>query len=121
MEWEFKEGIPIYQQIVQAMQIRIANGSYPPGEKIPAVRELAMEAGVNPNTMQRALSELERDGLLYSQRTSGRYVTEDEAALRQLRLELGNGFISEMFDKLRYLGLTDEQIMEAVGRWREKT
>ncbi|MBO7710530.1 MAG: GntR family transcriptional regulator [Lachnospiraceae bacterium] len=116
MKWEFKNGVPIYQQIMQILHIRIANGTYPPGSKIPAVRELAMEAGVNPNTMQRALAELERDGLLAAWRTSGRYVTEDEQKLSQLREELAAGFARELCENLRELGMQDQEIIGIVSR-----
>ena len=115
MEWEFKSGAPIYQQIVLAIKFRIANGTYPPGSKFPAVRELALEAGVNPNTMQRALAELEREGLLMTVRTSGRLVTGSEERLRTLRMELGNSVIGEMF-----INLSDEEIVEAVRNWRQE-
>ncbi len=121
MEWEFRNGIPIYQQIVLTMQIRIANGTYPPGSKVPAVRELALEAGVNPNTMQRALAELEREELLAAVRTSGRYVTEDVDRLRQLRMQLSTTFIKDLFENLRQLGMSDQEIQEAVREWREHT
>ena len=120
MEWEFKSGAPIYQQIMLAITFRIANGTYPPGSKFPAVRELALEAGVNPNTMQRALAELEREGLLMTVRTSGRLVTGSEGRLRTLRMELGNSVIGEMFINLRRLGLSDEEIVEAVRNWRQE-
>ncbi len=72
MAWEFKDGIPIYRQLVRRLEISIAAGEYQSGEKMPSVRDLAMEAGVNPNTMQRALAELEAGGLLHSERTAGR-------------------------------------------------
>ena len=78
MEWIFEQGRPIYTQIVEQIRINIANGTYEPGQQLPSVRDLAMEAAVNPNTMQRAFSELERDGLIYTVRTSGRFVTEEE-------------------------------------------
>jgi len=116
MEWEFKSGVPIYQQLIQGLSIRIANGTYPPGSKVPAVRELALEAGVNPNTMQRALSELERDALLATRRTSGRFVTEDEQRLETLREELAADFVSELCIKLRELGMHNEQIMQTVQK-----
>lgn len=119
MTWIFKEGSPIYQQIVQTMKIRIANGTYPPGSKIPAVRDLALEAGVNPNTMQRALAELERESLVKSERTSGRFVTQDEEALKGLRESLGREFIREMFARMLQLGMTADEIVEAVKRWRK--
>ncbi|MBR2528384.1 MAG: GntR family transcriptional regulator [Blautia sp.] len=114
MKWIFLDGIPIYQQIVQIMQIRIANGEYPLGSRLPAVRDLAMEAGVNPNTMQRALSELERSGIVHSERTSGRFVTEDEESMRQLRFMLGKESIDAMFTSLGHLGLSKEEIVQAV-------
>lgn len=117
MTWVFKDGAPIYQQIVQTMKIRIANGTYPPGSKIPAVRDLALEAGVNPNTMQRALSELERENLVKSERTSGRFVTQDEQELKVLREALGHDFIREMFANMTQLGMTPEEIVQAVTRW----
>ena len=66
MKWIFKDGIPIYSQIVEQMKLHIASGAYKMGDKLPSVRDLAVEAGVNPNTMQRAFAELERDGLLHS-------------------------------------------------------
>ncbi|MBR2258840.1 MAG: GntR family transcriptional regulator [Blautia sp.] len=117
MEWVFKNGIPIYQQIVETIKLGIARGEYAPGSKLASVRELALEAGVNPNTMQRALSELERDGLLHTERTQGRYVTEEETLLTALRHSLGETYIEEMFRGLGSLGLTREEILEAVKEY----
>ena len=114
MKWEFKNGVPIYQQIVEILHMRVVNGTYPPGSRMPAVRELAVEAGVNPNTMQRALSELEREGLLASWRTSGRFVTEDKEKLETLREQLGRQYVEELFQNLRELGFTDDLICHAV-------
>ena len=78
MTWSFDDNLPIYLQIIRILKYELARGKYQPGEKLPAVRELAMTAGVNPNTMQKALAELERDGLVKSQRTAGRFVTDDK-------------------------------------------
>ena len=116
MEWVFESGQPIYQQLIQILSIRIANGTYPPGSRVPAVRELALEAGVNPNTMQRALAELERDELLCTRRTSGRFVTEDQERLGLLRYQLAGGFVTDLCGRLRKLGLNDEEIIDAVKR-----
>ena len=77
MQWKFDGNAPIYTQLVDQMKLGIVSGEWIPGQRIPAVRELAVDAGVNPNTMQRALQELERQGLMFSQRTSGRFETED--------------------------------------------
>ena len=110
MAWEFKNGVPIYLQIVDGIKIRIAGGELPPGSKIPSVRDLAAEAGVNPNTMQRALTQLEQEGLLHAQRTSGRYVTEDEQKMKELRRSLSEKYVEELFTQLSRLGMTREEI-----------
>ena len=68
MSWEFQDHLPIYAQLMDTLKRRIVTGRYLPGEKLPSVRELAAEAGINPNTVQRAFSELEREGLIYTQR-----------------------------------------------------
>lgn len=120
MKWEFKSGVPIYLQIVRGIQLRIANGTYALGSRMPAVRELALEAGVNPNTMQRALAQLEQDGLLASVRTSGRFVTEDAQRLRTLRTDLSNTFIGQLYENLRQLGMEDADIRQAVLEWKEQ-
>ena len=117
MKWQFENGIPIYLQILRKMRTEIASGAYPPGGKLPPVRELALEAGVNPNTMQRAFAELERDGLVFSQRTSGRFVTEDEEALRQIRRSLSEEIINELCTRLTHLGMDREEIRAAVDAW----
>ena len=114
MNWSFKEGLPIYTQLIEQIKMHIARGEFKPGDQIPSVRELAMEAGVNPNTMQRALSELEREGLLYSIRTSGRFVTEDGGKLSELKRSLAINFIGDMFGNLRNLGMDDNDIIAAV-------
>lgn len=118
MAWTYKAGIPIYTQIISIIKTRIANGTYPAGTRLPAVRELAVDAGVNPNTMQRALAELERSGIIYSVRTSGRFVTEDTDMLSDLRRSLGREQIAELFASLQALGMTEEEIVKAVQEWR---
>lgn len=119
MEWNFKNGIPIYTQIIDEMTMRIASGTYSPGEKLPSVRDLAMDAGVNPNTMQRALAELERRGLVFSERTSGRFVTKEDRILKDLHEDLAKRYFEELADKLRRIGMTGEEIAGAVKRWLE--
>jgi DNA-binding transcriptional regulator YhcF (GntR family) len=119
MEWNFKNGIPIYTQIVDELTMRIASGQYSPGDKLESVRDLAMDAGVNPNTMQRALAELERRGLVFSERTSGRFVTKDENTLKELHEELAGKYFEELTDKLRKIGMSGEEIASAVKKWLE--
>lgn len=121
MKWIFENGIPIYLQILGRLRTEIASGAYPPGGKLPPVRELALEAGVNPNTMQRAFAELERDGLVYTQRTSGRFVTEDAAVLKSLRNNLSEDIIKEMCTRLMHLGMSREEIRAAVEEWAQRT
>ena len=86
MEAGFDRERPIYVQIAERIKSRVFSGRYKPGEKLPSVRDLAMEMSVNPNTMQRAMAELEREGVLFSKRTAGRYISEDEELLGRLSL-----------------------------------
>lgn len=88
MAWKLDSDRPIYAQILEIIQMQIISGKYQPGDKIPSVRELAADAGVNPNTMQKALSELERSGLILTQRTSGRTVTDDMELIQKMRDDL---------------------------------
>lgn len=114
MAWNFNDNTPIYLQIVNTLKRNIASGAYPPGSRLPSVRDLALEAGVNPNTMQRALSELERSGLVNSQRTAGRFITEDAGALLDLRKSMSEEIVSDFIARLRGLGMSDEQILDTV-------
>lgn len=115
MEWNFKGGQPIYAQIIDEMSMRIASKAYLPGEKLPSVRDLAMDAGVNPNTMQRALGELERRGLVFAERTNGRFVTKEAGVLKELHRELAAGYIRELVEKLHKIGMNDEEIAAAIA------
>lgn len=117
MEWEFKDGVPIYTQIVDQMTMRIASGAYAPGEKLQSVRDLAMDAGVNPNTMQRALAELERRELVFTERTSGRFVTKNNEILMRLHEELAKKCFDECINKLRKIGMSADEIKKSVGEW----
>ena len=92
MPWNLDSSRPIYLQIIERVQMDIITGRYQPGDKLPSVRDLAQEAAVNPNTMQKALSELERSGLIYSQRTSGRFITEDKELIHQMKKELAAAY-----------------------------
>lgn len=116
MIWIISGDRPIYQQLIEGLTIRIVSGMYPPGSKVPAVRELAAEAGVNPNTMQRALADLEREGLLYTQRTSGRFVTEDENMITQMRKALAQSKIEDFLSSMRLLGFSEEEIVKLLAQ-----
>ena len=114
MPWDLENDRPIYLQLMERIQQDIIKVVYQPGGKIPSVRELALEAAVNPNTMQKALSELERSGLVYSQRTSGRFITEDKKLLSHMKSELAKTHIHDFFTSMRQLGFCDEEILELV-------
>jgi GntR family transcriptional regulator len=121
MRWEFESSRPIYLQIVTFLKESIASGVYSPGSRMPTVRDLALEAGVNPNTMQRAFAEMERDGLLHTERTSGRNVTEDTAVLADLRRSLAQESVDEMLRRLSKLGMSSEEITKMVAGRIEET
>ncbi len=120
MQWQFSNDAPIYTQLIGQLKVGIVSGDIPPGQRLPSVRDLATEAGVNPNTMQRALAELERDGLVYSQRTAGRFVTEDEAAIRGARRSLAEQHIRNFLRAMEGLGYRKEEIMSLLGQETEE-
>ncbi len=119
MPWNFNNNTPIYLQIMDHIMLSIAVGEYKAGDKLLPVRELAAEAEVNPNTMQKALSELERDGLLYSQRTSGRYITDDAEKITALRKNLAAGHMENFLQKMGELGFSKEAALEALKSYTE--
>ena len=111
MQWQFSNEMPIYSKLVEQIKIGIVSGMFPPGERLPSVRDLATEAGVNPNTMQRAMTELERDGLVYSQRTAGRFVTEDHAVIQAAKRDLAQRHIHAFLAAMLRLGYGREEII----------
>lgn len=111
MPWDLKSDRPIYAQLVEQIQLMIVSGVYAPGSKLPSVRDMAAEAAVNPNTMQRALSQLEAEGLLFSQRTSGRFVTEDVDMIAQSKKNLAVKMIRDFIEKMNRLGYGNQQSM----------
>ena len=105
MNWNITAGRPVYVQLVEQLELALVAGEFPPGSRIPPVRELAADAGVNPNTMQRALQELESRGLLQAQRTAGRTVTADDTALQALRRRRTGMLAAEFLHQMQALGL----------------
>lgn len=112
MAWTFKDDRPIYSQLVEQIKIKIISGEWELGSRLSSVRELAEQAGVNPNTMQRALAELERDGLVHSKRTSGRFVTEDEDMIKGVREAVAAENIAAFMENMKRLGFTESEIMD---------
>ncbi len=109
MDWKLDNNRPIWPQLSQQLARRIIAGVYPPGSRLPAVRELAAEAGVNPNTMQRALAQLEQEGLARADRTAGRLVTQDAAVLEAARLREAEAVIRDYFEAMSALGYSRER------------
>ena len=114
MAWSFRSDLPIYSQLVDRIKRMIVSGALPPGARLPSVRELAAEAGVNPNTVQRALAELEREGLVFSQRTAGRYVTEDWEIIEKTRKDLAEGQIRSFLETMKELGYEGDGLIAAL-------
>ena len=114
MSFEFDNNKPIYLQLVDIIKLKTISKELKPGSKLSSVRDMAQEFGVNPNTMQRALSELERENLLYSQRTSGRFVTDNEDNINQLREEVAKVEILSLYNILTKLGYKKEELIELV-------
>ena len=110
MSWKFDEKSPIYAQIAQHVKMQIISQEIKSGEQLPTVRELAEIAGVNPNTMQRAFSELEREGMVYSQRTSGRFVTDDTELIAQKRKEVAELELRNFVDNMTKIGFDTQDI-----------
>ncbi|MBW7573250.1 GntR family transcriptional regulator [Caproiciproducens faecalis] len=120
MAWNLKSDRPIYAQLIEQIELMIVSGVYPAGSKLPSVRDMAGEASVNPNTMQRALAQLESDGLLYSQRTSGRFVTEDVERIMQTKNSLAQGLIKEFIENMGNLGYDRQQTISLLERTSEE-
>ncbi|MBQ8999001.1 MAG: GntR family transcriptional regulator [Clostridium sp.] len=115
MIWEFNNSEPIYKQLVSLLKLKIISGEMESGSKLSSVRELAQEAGVNPNTMQRALAELERQQLVYSQRTTGRYVTEDKELIDSIRNLYAQEKIKDLTSSLLQLGYRRDELIELIN------
>lgn len=111
MQWVLDSERPVYIQLVEQIQAGIVSGQYKPGDRLPSVRDLAAEATVNPNTMQRALAELERVGLVYANRTSGRFITADEAMIGKLREQSAQQQAAAFLEKLQQLGFDPRQAL----------
>jgi DNA-binding transcriptional regulator YhcF (GntR family) len=111
MEWKFRSDLPIYSQLVEQIKLGIVSGNLLPGERLMSVRDMATEAGVNPNTMQRALQELERDGMVYSQRTAGRFVTENMQVIERAKKKFAEEQIRSFLEAMKKLGYQWEEIL----------
>lgn len=116
MDFEFDNERPIYSQIVEQFEIKIASGRIAPGEKIESVRELASQMKVNPNTMQKAMQELENEKLLFTERTNGRFVTDDKNLIRKYREKYARDKTIRYLEYMRQLGFKDSETSEYIEK-----
>lgn len=114
MPWDLKPDRPIYTQLIEQIELKICSGVYPLGSKLPSVRDLAQEASVNPNTMQRALSKLEESGLIYTNRTSGKFVTEDVEMIYKVKKKLAHELVQEFIQSMKRLGFDEKEIVSII-------
>lgn len=120
MPWDLKPDIPIYIQLIEQIGLKIFSGEYPPGSKLPSVRDIAQEASVNPNTMQRALVKLEEDGLVITHRTSGRTITEDVEMIKQAKNKLALKQITEFLEKMQLMGFEKSETFALITKMLEE-
>ena len=120
MNWKFTGDRPVYQQIMETLRGAIVKGELAPGKKVPSVRELAAQAQVNPNTMQRALTELEREGLLVGGGTSGRTVTTDQGVLSAMKKQILEELARECAEKFLVFGVTPTQAARLLESLEER-
>ena len=112
MDYIFDNERPIYVQLVEKLRIEIVSGKLKSGERIPSVRELALTARVNPNTMQKALAELESEGLLYTERTNGKFVTDNRDLIEKVKRELAEEKVNNYINDMKNIGITYEQSIQ---------
>ena len=114
MSWQFANDRPIYAQLVEQIQLKILAGEYKPGGKLPSIRDLSAEAAVNPNTLQRAFLELEQKGLVYTQRTAGRFISEDQEKIAALRQQYARQEVQDFSGRMQSLGYAPGEIVQLV-------
>ncbi|MDD6990511.1 MAG: GntR family transcriptional regulator [Oscillospiraceae bacterium] len=115
MHWVFTPDAPIYLQVVRQLEQMIASGMLAPGDRLLSVRDFASQANVNPNTMQKALTELENRGIVYSKRTSGRFITDDPERISKLREELAEKEITAFLGAMKRLGYSESEAARLIS------
>lgn len=118
--WEFGNDRPVYLQIIDVIITRIVSGVYNPGERIPSVRDLAEEARVNPNTMQKALSEIERLGYITSQRTAGKFITDDAEIIGALKKSKADNLLENFVDEIKKINISIDEAIEMLKKYDDK-
>ncbi len=120
MHFEFNNDRPIYLQLVEQLELYIISGQFPPGSKLPSIRDLALQAQVNPNTMQRALQELEDKRLIITERTNGKFVTDDTNFLEQQQLKHARHQIQKFLADMQKLGFSRNDIIDYLQTYKTK-
>lgn len=119
MNFVFDNNIPIYVQLVEQIKIHIISGRLSAGERLPSVRDLAFQTKVNPNTMQKALLELEEWGLIFTERTNGKFVTQDVELIEKYKKEYANELSENFFSAMQNIGFDNSQAIKYLEEWRE--
>lgn len=114
MSFDFNNDIPIYLQIIENIKMQIINKEYNAGDKLPSVRELSVLYAVNPNTIQKALGELEEIGLIFTERTNGKFVTEDMKVINKIKAETLKGKIDAFLEDMLQMGIDSQEIIEII-------
>ena len=120
MDFNFDNERPIYIQLVKKLRLAIITAKYPLGSRLPSVRDLALEAKVNPNTLQKALGELESDGLIYTERTNGKYVTNDSKLVKKFRSDMAKDIVRSFISDMKNIGYSNEEIILCLKEKGEK-
>lgn len=120
MNFEFDEDKPIYKQLIEKFKLAIITNYYKSGDRLPSVRDLAMDSKVNPNTIQRALAELESEGLIFTKRTLGKFVTEDQDVIVKIKQEIANSKIETFISDMQKLHITAEEVIRLIEERKEK-
>ncbi len=120
MPWDLKSDRPIYIQLIEQIELKIFSGLYPPGTKLPSVRDMAQEASVNPNTMQRALAKLEEDGLIITHRTIGRSITENTTMIEKAKNLLARQQIIDFLEKMQLMGFQKQDTLIIINKMLEE-
>ena len=112
MDYIFDNERPIYVQLVEKLRIEIVSGKLKIGERLPSVRELALTARLNPNTMQKALVELENEGLVYTERTNGKFVTDNKELIEKIKRKLAKEKVNNYIKDMKNIGIAYEQSIQ---------
>ncbi len=116
MEYQFTDDKPIYVQLMDYFKVQIVSGELQEGSRLESVRDLAVKARVNPNTMQKALSELERIGLVRTERTAGRFITDDKERIKKMKQDIAEEEIFLFLNKMKSLGFEKSDMMELLDK-----